>query len=246
MIRTLKRDDLVHVLGQGWRDFKNAPLFGLFFGAIYACGGWLILALVFRFKAPYIGYPLLAGFALIAPFVAAGTYEVSRCLERGDALTWAAVLGSVWGRGGKELGWMAVVTVFTLIIWVDFAIFLFLMFFGLDIPSFQDLLIVLLSTQHGLIFVLVGNVVGAVIATFVFSITVVSFPMLADRDIDFITAMITSVRCVQTNPAQLIAWAVLIGLMLLFSILSGLIGLFVILPVLGHASWHLYRRLIVV
>ena len=120
------------------------------------------------------------------------------------------------------------------------------MFFGLDIPSFQDLLIVLLSTQHGLIFVLVGNVVGAVIATFVFSITVVSFPMLADRDIDFITAMITSVRCVQTNPAQLIAWAVLIGLMLLFSILSGLIGLFVILPVLGHASWHLYRRLIVV
>ena len=244
-IRTLKRDDLVYVLGQGWRDFKNAPLFGLFFGGVYACGGWLILSLVFRFNAPYVGYPLLAGFALIAPFVAAGTYEVSRCLERGETLVWSAVLGAVWQRGGKDLGWMAIVTVFTLIIWVDFAIFLFLMFFGLDIPSFHELIVVLLSTQHGLVFVVVGNVVGAVIATFVFSITVVSFPLLADQDIDFITAMITSVRCVRTNGAHMIAWAVLIGLMVLFSVLSGLIALFVVLPVLGHASWHLYRRLIV-
>ena len=225
-IRTLKRDDLVYVLGQGWRDFKNAPLFGLFFGGVYACGGWLILSLVFRFNAPYVGYPLLAGFALIAPFVAAGTYEVSRCLERGETLVWSAVLGAVWQRGGKDLGWMAIVTVFTLIIWVDFAIFLFLMFFGLDIPSFHELIV-------------------AVIATFVFSITVVSFPLLADQDIDFITAMITSVRCVRTNGAHMIAWAVLIGLMVLFSVLSGLIALFVVLPVLGHASWHLYRRLIV-
>ncbi len=244
-IRSLKRDDLVHIIGQGWRDFKSAPLYGLFFGGLYSCGGWLILTLVFKLHAPYVGYPLLAGFALIAPFVAAGTYEVSRRLERGEALTWASVLGGIWQRGGKELGWMAVVTVFTLIIWVDFAIFLFLMFFGLDIPSFQDLLIILLSTQHGLIFVLVGNVVGAIIATFVFSITVVSFPLLADQDIDFITAMITSVRCVKTNSLHMIAWAVLIGLMVLFSILTGLIALFVVLPVLGHASWHLYRRLII-
>ena len=125
-------------------------------------------------------------------------------------------------------------------------LFLFLMFFGLDIPSFQDLMIVLLSTQQGLIFVVVGNLVGAVIATCVFSLTVVSFPLLADQDVDFITAMITSVRCVRANAAHMIAWAVLIGLMLLFSILSGLIALFVVLPVLGHASWHLYRRLIVV
>ena len=244
-IRILKRDDLVTILGQGWRDFKNAPVFGLFFGGIYACGGWLILSLVFKLNAPYVGYPLLAGFALIAPFVAAGTYEVSRRLERGDALTWPSVLGGVWQRGGKELGWMAIVTVFTLILWVDFAIFLFLMFFGLDIPSFQDLIVVLFTTQQGLIFVLVGHLVGAIIATFVFSITVVSFPLLADRDVDFITAMITSVRCVRSNGVHMIAWAVLIGLMLLFSILSGLVALFVVLPVLGHASWHLYRRLIV-
>jgi uncharacterized membrane protein len=243
-IRTLGRDDLFYILGQGWRDFKNAPWFGLFFGGIYACGGWLILSLVFHFNAPYVGYPLLAGFALIAPFVAAGTYEVSRCLERGEALTWATVLGAVWQRGGKELGWMAIVTVFTLILWVDFAIFLFLMFFGLDIPSFKDLIVVLLSTQQGLVFIVVGHCVGAVISTFVFSITVVSFPLLADRDIDLITAMITSVRCVRTNPAQMMAWAVLIALMIVFSILTGLLALFVVLPVLGHASWHLYRRLI--
>jgi uncharacterized membrane protein len=244
-IRTLERDDLITALGKGWRDFKTAPLYGLFFGGIYACGGLLILALVFIFNAPYVGYPMIAGFALIAPFVAAGTYEVSRRLERREALSWAHVLGAVWQRGGKELGWMALVSVFSLIIWVDFAIFLFLMFFGLHIPSFQDLVIIVLSTQDGIIFIIFGHIIGALIATSVFSITVISFPLLADKDVDFITAMITSVRCVMHNPLHMIAWAALIALLLLFAILSGFLGLFVILPVLGHASWHLYRRIII-
>jgi len=154
------------------------------------------------------------------------------------------VLGAVWQRSGRELGWMALVTVFTLIIWVDFAIFLFLMFYGLHMPNVQELFVEILSTQQGIVFALVGNAIGALIALFVFSITAVSMPLLADRDVDFITAMITSVRCVLANKVQMLAWAVLIGLGLGFSILSGFIGLFVVLPVLGHASWHLYRRVI--
>jgi uncharacterized membrane protein len=245
VIQTLKRDDLFNALARGWSDFKTAPLYGLFFGGIYGLGGLFIMALVFIVHAPYVGYPMIAGFALIAPFVAAGTYEVSRRLERHDALSWSAVLGAVWHRGGKELGWMALVSVFALIIWVDFAVFLFLMFFGLHIPSFEDMLMILLTTQQGLIFIVVGHVIGAVIAAFVFAITVISFPLLADQDVDFITAMITSVRAVRANKAQMMAWAVLIGLLLIFSILTGFIGLCVVLPVLGHASWHLYRTLII-
>lgn len=244
-IAQLQRDDLIDALGRGWRDFKAHPAYGLFFGGIYGGGGLFILALVFQFDAPYVAYPLIAGFALIAPFVAAGTYEVSRRCERHDDLTWALVLGAIWQRGGKELGWMALVSVFALIIWVDFAVFLFLMFFGLHIPTFNELITLLLTTQQGLIFIAVGNSVGAVIAVFVFSITVVSFPLLADKDVDFITAMITSVRCVRKNKTHMAAWAVLIGLLLCFSILSCFIGLFVTLPVLGHASWHLYRKLII-
>ena len=243
-INPLGRDDLVECLLQGWRDFMAAPIFGLFFGGIYALGGLLLVALFFKLQLPYVGYPLTMGFALIVPFVAMGTYEVSRRLERGEPLVWEGVLGSVWKRSGKDLGWMALVTVFALIIWVDFAIFLFLMFYGLHMPTPQELLVEILSTSKGLTFAIVGNAVGAIVATLVFSITVVAFPLLADRDVDFVTAMITSVRCVLTHPVQMIAWSVVIGLLLVISLLSGFLGLFITLPVLGHASWHLYRRLI--
>ena len=243
-INRLQRDDLVECLLQGWRDFAAAPLYGLFFGGIYALGGLVVVALFYALHMPYVGYPLTMGFALIVPFVAMGTYEVSRRLERGETLGWSPVFGAVWGRSGKDLGWMALVTVFALIIWVDFAVFLFLMFYGLHVPTPQELFVEILSTQKGVVFAIVGNIIGAVVAMSVFSITVVSFPMLADRDVDFVTAMITSVRCVLSNPVQMIAWAVLIGLMLTISMAAGFLGLFVTLPVLGHASWHLYRKLV--
>ena len=245
-INTLRKDDLYGILRLGWRDFKTEPLYGMFFGGFYALGGMLIVALFAVLHMPYVGYPMTMGFALIVPFVAAGTYEVSRRLERGEPLGWTSVLTAVWQRSGRELGWMALVTVFTLIVWVDFAIFLFLMFYGLHMPNWQDLFIEILSTERGILFALIGNAIGAVIAMAVFSITVVSMPLLADRDVDFITAMITSVRSVSANPAQMVAWAVLIGLGLGFSILTGFLGLFVVLPVLGHASWHMYRRVIAV
>ncbi len=243
-VNTLKRDDLIDCLLQGWRDFAAAPLYGLFFGGIYALGGIALVALFLALHLPWIGYPLTMGFALIVPFVAAGVYEVSRTLERGETLSWGRVLGAVWSRSGKDLGWMALVTVFALIIWVDFAIFIFLMFYGLHIPTVSELVIAVLSTGRGLTFALVGNLLGAVIAMFVFSITVVSFPLLVDRDVDFVTAMLTSIRCVMKNPAQMIAWALLIALFLGASILSGFLGLFITLPVLGHASWRLYRKLV--
>ena len=243
-VGTLVRDDLTECLLQGWRDFMAAPLYGLFFGGVYAIGGMAIVALFFALHLPYVGYPLTMGFALIVPFVAMGPYEVSRRLERKEPLGWNAVLGAVWQRSGKDLGWMALVTVFALIIWVDFAIFLFLMFYGLHVPTAQELFVEILSTSRGLTFAIVGNFIGAIVAMAVFSITVVSFPLLADRDIDFVTAMITSVRCVLHNPAQMIAWAVVIGLLLAISLAAGFLGLFITLPVIGHASWHLYRKLV--
>lgn len=244
-IGTLKRDDLIECLLQGWRDFAAAPLYGLFFGGIYALGGIALVALFLALHMPWVGYPLTMGFALIVPFVAAGTYEVSRTLERNETLSWNKVFGAVWSRSGKDLGWMALVTVFALIIWVDFAIFLFLMFYGLHIPTIYELVVAVLSTGKGVLFAVVGNIAGAVIAMFVFSLTAVSFPLLVDRDVDFVTAMLTSMRCVLKNPVQMIAWALLIALFLGVSILSGFVGLFITLPVLGHATWHLYRKLVV-
>ncbi len=241
-VRKLALADLAFALRRGFADFARAPLYGLFFGGVYAVGGWLVVALAFTFDLPYLAYPLAAGFALIAPFACAGTYEVSRTLERGARLAWGQVLGGVWGQSGRQLGWLSLVSVFALIIWVDFAWTLFLAFYGLHVPTLRALAGEVLTTTKGFSFFLVGNAAGALIAFAVFSITVVSPTLLVDRDVDFVSAMLTSVRLVLANPFVMLVWAAIIGAALGLSLATGLLGLFVALPVLGHASWALYRR----
>ena len=240
-INQLRRDTVYWALKAGWQDFRRAPLYGLAFSGIYVLGGYIILALIFWLNLNYFAYPLLTGFALIAPFVAAGFYEVSRRLEMQEPLSFALVLQSVRRSGGRDLGWMALVTVFGLIIWLDFAFFIYLFFYGLKTPNLADLVLEILTTSHGFAFLAVGNLLGGSIAFFMFSILVVSCPLLLDRDIDFVTAMLTSLRVVRRNPAQMLAWALVIAIFLTAAILSGLLGFFLLMPALGHGTWHIYR-----
>lgn len=227
----------------GLRDFSEAPKYGLFFGGVYALGGWLIVAFLFWLSLPYLAYPAAMVFALIAPFVAAGFYEVSRRLEAGLPLSWDVVLGAVWRQKGRDMGWMALVTGFAFFIWVDWAAIVFLLFFGLKELQFAAFLEAL-TTTTGLHFMLLGNFAGAVMATIVFSITVISFPLLMDRDIDFATAMTASVRAVMANPLPMAVWAAIIGLCLFGAIITFFIALPVVLPVLGHGTWHMYRKVV--
>ena len=240
-------NDLLDVLAIGLRDFRRAPLYGLFFSGIYAVGGWFLVLLLLYFDMPYLIYPMAAGFALIAPFIASGFYVVSQRLERDEsdddqALSWPLVLGTVKSMFSRDLGWMALVTGFSLFVWMDIAALLSFGFMGFQMFSFSELLDVILTTPAGWLFLLVGNTAGAVIAFCVFSYSVLSIPMLFDRNIDFITAMLTSVRFVILNTKVMMVWCVTIAVFIGISFLSGLVGLFVILPVIGHASWHLYRR----
>jgi uncharacterized membrane protein len=245
LVRQLEFVDIGRCLGEGARVFARAPLFGMAIGGFYAAGGWLLVALAFRLGLPYLAYPLAAGFALIAPFACAGTYEVSREAELGRRPTWSDVLGAIAGCFGKEIRWLSLVCLFTLILWVDFAWTIFLAFYGLHVPTLSRLAVAVVSTPSGFLFLVVGNAFGALIALFVFSITVVSPTLLFDREIDFVTAMLTSVRLVRANPLVMLAWAAIIGALLFVSIATGLLGLIVVLPVLGHASWALYRRAVV-
>ena len=242
VVEDLEISDVLEVLAKGLRDFRRAPSYGLVFGGIYGLGGWLLLAFVLLLDLPFLAYPLAAGFAIIAPFIASAFYCVSDCLERDDEVTWRRVIGSLRQAANQELTWMALVTLFTLFIWMDIAAFLFFGFFGLTSMSFGDFLSEILTTPKGILFLLIGNTAGAVIALAVFSFSVTSFPMLYHRNVDFITAMITSVRVVRKNPKSMLFWAALITIAVGLSLLSGFFGLFLVLPVLGHASWHLYRR----
>jgi len=240
-VRPVSVSDLGESLVAGLRDFRAAPGYGLVFGGAYAVAGWLILALLWYFGLPYLGYPLAMGFALIAPFAAVGFYAVSDRLERGKRLSWPAVLGDLRAAARRDLRWMALVTGFALVLWMDIAAFLFFGFVGFQ-GFGPDLLETLFTTVAGLIFLLLGNLAGAAIALAVFSISVVSFPMLYERDLDFVTAMVTSVRLVIANPMTLCLWCAIIGVLVGLSLLSLFLGLFVVLPVIGHATWHLYRR----
>jgi uncharacterized membrane protein len=235
-------NDLMEVMGAGLQDFRAAPGYGLFFGGIYAVGGWVLILLLMYFGLPYLVYPLAAGFALIAPFIASGFYVVSHHLEEDKALSWGVVFDGVKAMFSRDLGWMALVTGFSLFIWMDIAALLSFGFMGLQLFSFSELIDIVFTTPRGLLFLLVGNSVGAIIAFGVFSYSVISIPMLFHRDIDFVTAMITSVRFVILNPRTMAVWCMMIAVLIGISLLSGLIGLFVILPILGHATWHLYRR----
>jgi uncharacterized membrane protein len=228
----------------GLRDFSEAPKYGLFFGGVYALGGWLIVGFIFWLSLPYLAYPAAMGFALIAPFVAAGIYEVSRRLEVGQPLSWEVVLGTVWRQKGRDLGWMALITGFAFFIWVDYAAIVFLLFFGLKELQLEAFIEALTTTRAGLYFILLGNFVGAVLAIIVFSVTVISFPLLMDREIDFATAMTASVRAVFANPLPMAVWAAIVGLCLLATIITFFIALPVILPVLGHGTWHMYRKVV--
>jgi uncharacterized membrane protein len=243
-IRKIDVADVIECIQMGVRDFSRAPKYGLFFGAVYAFGGLLILWIAFSIGYYYLAYPLIMGFALLAPFGAAGTYEISRRLETGEPLSWSGVFGAVWNRSDKELGWLALVSLFTFIIWLDLAVFLFLMFYGMDVPTLEQMFSRIFTTTYGLMFLVVGNVLGAILALIVFSFTAVSPPLIIDRDTDFVTAMSTSVRAVIANPRAMLAWAVVIGAALAISFVTLFLALLVIFPVLGHTTWRLYRKVI--
>jgi uncharacterized membrane protein len=244
IVRAASARDISEALAQGLRDFQAAPLYGLVFGAIYAAGGLLMVANLTAFRMTYLVYPLAAGFALIGPFVAIGLYEVSRRREKGEPLSFAAIWAAMISR--REIGWMAFVTLFIFIMWMYQVRFLMALFLGLN-ASFSTLpqfISVVLTTNEGLLFLMVGNVIGAALSLILFSLTVVSFPLLLDRDVDFVTAMITSVRAVAASPLPMIGWAAIIVMLLIVSVLPFFLGLLVSLPVLGHATWHLYRRIV--
>jgi uncharacterized membrane protein len=244
-VQTITVGDIVDSLEKGLRDFAAAPFFGLFFGGIYALGGMLIVLAASALDLGYISYPLAVGFALIGPFVAVGLYEVSRRRENGLSLEWSGILGVVFAQRRRETGWMAFVTLFVLVMWMYQVRILIALFIGLHAPTTLDGFIqVVLGTPEGLMFLGVGHVIGAFMALVMFSLTVVSFPLLLDREVDFVTAMITSVKSVVANPVPMVGWAFVIMVLLMIAIAPFFLGLFLALPILGHTTWHLYRKLV--
>ncbi len=240
IVRDLAIADLRAALVTGWRDFRSEPAYGLFFAGIFVAGGLaLTYFLVARGEFTW-AIPAAAGFPLIAPFTAVGLYEVSRRRELGLPMSWLAILGAVRGRGDEQILAMGVIIFVAFGFWVIVAHVIFsiaIVEAGAGSESLD-----FLFTRPGLVMLLIGSAVGAIMALAFYAVTVVSLPMLVDREVDFLTAVFTSLKAFRENSAVLLAWAVLIAALLFIALLPAFLGLLVVLPVLGHATWHVYRR----
>ena len=230
-------------LRAGWRDFMRAPGYGLFFSAFYVLGGLVLTAVAAASGQEWWLMPFIVGFPLVAPFAAVGLYEVSRRLEAGEPLIWREVMGTVFAQKDRQLPSMAMVVLLMFMFWVFVAHTTFALFMGVsaltNVTSSPEMLL----QGRGLIMLLVGTLIGAGFAAVLFSFTVVGLPLLLDREVDFITAIITSIKAVMLNPVVLAVWGLVIAAILLAGMLPLFLGLFIALPVLGHASWHMYRQL---
>lgn len=239
-LKTLQNADLNAALAAGWRDFLAAPQFGLFFAIVYTLGGIALYYGLVTAGEPFWFVPVVAGFPLLAPFAAVGLYEVSRRRETGEPFEWRAVLGALRGQGDGQLPVMGVVVLLAFGFWIILARGIFAIFVGQSGIGFETL--GQLWTPAGVTMLITGTLVGGALALMLFTITAFSLPMLLHRRVDFVTAIITSMAVVRSNPAVMARWAVIIVVLLGLAMLPMFLGLLLVLPLLGHATWHLYRR----
>lgn len=233
--------DLRAALAAGWRDFRRAPAMGLFFGGIYALGGLLIYASVIATDRIWFAIPITVGFPLIGPFCAVGLYEISRRLEAGESWTTREILGVIWTQRDRQLPSISWVIIVYFLFWSFFAHMLFALFLGPSALTNVTTSYAYLLEPEGLTMLLVGTAFGAVFAAVLFALTVVALPLLLDKELDFVTAMLKSIAVVAGNPVVMAAWGLFIAVAVFAAMIPAFLGLLVAFPVLGHASWHVYR-----
>lgn len=230
-------------LAKGWEDLKRAPRFSLAYGAFFALVSVLMTLGLLSEGLFFIVPSLAAGFFLVAPLLGIGLYQISENLEEGKELAYCQAL-QAWRRNEVQLSAMAVVLVLIMLAWMLSALIVFALFFQGPAPTWERFIPeVFLSGEHNL-FVVMGVLVGGLIAAFTFSISAVTVPMLMDRQVDVVTAMRTSMEAVKRNWQAMTLWAALIVMFVGVGIATYYVGLIVAMPLVGHATWHAYRDLV--
>ncbi|MBS0353191.1 MAG: DUF2189 domain-containing protein [Proteobacteria bacterium] len=239
-LRTISAGAPFQWIAQGFGDLKACPVASLFYGFCFAAMG-LLLTFVFEHAYQYTS-AVSTGFLLLAPFFAMGLYELSRRRELGERCALTPTL-MVWRRNAGNLAVFAAVLTVIFLIWARASLVIFAIFYTQELPNLSGFLGQVLSFEN-LDFLLVYFGVGSIFALLVFAVSVVSIPLMLDRNQDAVTSMIASIRALALNPLPLLIWAALIVSLTILGFLSFHLGLVVLMPIVGHATWHAYRQLV--
>jgi len=230
-------------LAAGWRDLaaQPGPSLAYGFGIFLLSAGfvWLLT----HFGQDYILFPALAGFLIVAPILGIGLYAKSREREAGERTTLARMLLAK-PRSGAQVYFTGLLLCLLTLLWMRAAVLIYALFFGVKpFPGIEHIVDLLLTSPTGWAMLVVGTAIGGLFAAFAFSISVFSIPMLLDQRTDALTAMGTSMALVWNNIVPMVAWGAIVFALFLVCVATWLVGLVVVFPLLGHATWHAYRAM---
>ena len=246
IVRTIGLRDIKNALAEGIADFSAMPSHAVFLCLIYPIVGVLLARLTLGYEVLPLLFPLAAGFTLLGPFAAIGLYELSRRREQGLDASWQDAFDVLRSPSRGAIAALGLLLLTIFVIWIAVAQAIYVAYFGYEpaasIPHFLDQVF---TTPAGRMLMIVGNLVGFLFALGVLTISVISFPLLLDRDVGAVEAVLTSVRVVARNPLMMAIWGLIVAGLLLIGSLPLFFGLAVVVPVLGHSTWHLYRKVVV-
>ena len=245
IVRTIGLRDIKNALAEGIADFSAMPSHAVFLCLIYPIVGVLLARLTLGYEVLPLLFPLAAGFTLLGPFAAIGLYELSRRREQGLDASWQDAFDVLRSPSRGAIAALGLLLLTIFVIWIAVAQAIYVAYFGYEpaasIPHFLDQVF---TTPAGRMLMIVGNLVGFLFALGVLTISVISFPLLLDRDVGAVEAVLTSVRVVARNPLMMAIWGLIVAALLLIGTLPLFFGLAVVVPVLGHSTWHLYRKVV--
>lgn len=244
-VRGIAAADLKEALAKGLQDFAACRTDAIFLCVVYPLMGLVLARLASGYELLPLLFPLASGFALIGPFAAIGLYEMSRRRERGAEISWGAAFGVLGSRSIGAIVALGCLLAAIFLLWIATAWEIYALTLGPEPPaSAASFLRAALTTPAGWAMIAVGVGVGFLFACLSFAISVVSFPLMVDRDATLSAAIGTSLNAVRANPGPMALWGAIVAVGLVLGSIPVLLGLIVVLPVLGHATWHLYRKLV--